>query len=58
MNGRDRGIKLKTINTWLRRIGLVLVLEVDDAHERQTLIRIERARSYDHRTAMPDTRTR
>jgi hypothetical protein len=49
---KERGITLKKINTWLRRIGLVLVIQVDDEHQQPTRLWIERARRYDGRTQL------
>lgn len=42
-----RGIALATINRWLRKIGLVLVIQVGDQPAR---LWFERAAQYDRRT--------
>lgn len=43
-------MKLETINYWLRKIGLVLVVCVDDGTgDEPTILRIERASTYDRR---------
>ncbi len=47
---KQRGITLASLNRWLRYIGLVLVIQIDNEHQLPTRLWLERAQSYDRRT--------
>lgn len=51
MKSKRRGIRLRTINTWLRRIGLVFVVE-DYPRDPlgKTTFWIEKSATYDRRS--------
>ncbi len=58
MGKKKRGIGLKTINTWLRRIGLVLVVGTDAEAVAPIRFWIQRAYTYDHQARRGPTATR